>query len=67
MRFPFRLPWHRRVEAEEKRLHETRVRLAHVHRDWDRLADPLARIDEEIRLNDWTQTARRFFAERKPE
>jgi hypothetical protein len=56
------LPWHRRAEAQEQKLTEARRTLYRVHQDWAPLADPLARIDNEIRLNEWTLTAKRVFA-----
>ncbi|GAW54754.1 hypothetical protein [Nocardioides sp. PD653] len=58
------LPWRRRTASAERGLQEARRKLYRVHEDWTPLAEGLARIDQEIRLNDWTITAKRIFAGR---
>lgn len=57
----FQLPWTRRAEVETKKRVESEQRLANVLEDWDSVTTSTDAVTKEVRLNDWTNTAKLLF------
>ena len=57
----FQLPWTRRAEVETKKRIESEERLTRVLEDWDSIVTSTHAVTKEVRLNDWTNTAKLLF------
>ena len=57
----FQLPWTRRAEAETKKRLESEERLTKVLEDWSSIETYTHEVTKEVRLNDWTNTAKLLF------
>lgn len=57
----FQLPWTRRANIESKKRLESEERLTRVLDDWDSVVTSTHAVTKEVRLNDWTNTAKLLF------
>lgn len=58
----YKFPWTRRAEAERAKRVESDEKLEDVLNDWDIIDTSVNAVEREVRINNWTLTAKLLFS-----
>lgn len=58
----FQFPWTRRADEERTKRIESAKKLDNVLQDWHEITSNVDAIEKEIRINNWTITAKSLFS-----
>ena len=57
----FKFPWVKRAEQERAKRIESDAKLQDVLKDWENIETSVNAVEREVRINNWTLTAKLLF------